>query len=109
MPSTKKSGRKSRSRRSLNSYQKAVSKNKKKIAALAEKKGIKFMKAAAMLIKKMSSKRSKRSSQKKKRSSKKRLSKSLCKSRGKIYRKAVPGVRRASCAKKSKSKSRSRK
>jgi hypothetical protein len=99
---------KSRSRK-LNSYQKSVRAHRHEIAALAEKKGIKFMAAAAMVIKGRKS-RSKKSRSKKSKS-KSRVS---C-PRGKVWRKAHKSAsgKRVSgkCVKKGglkKSKSRSR-
>lgn len=99
MPSVKKSGS-----RKLNSYQKAVRSNKKAIAALAEKKGIKFMAAAAMMLKKKSK-------------SKSRSSRKHSCPRGKVWRKAhksssgkrIAGACVKKGGKKSKSRSRSRK
>ena len=94
MPSMRRSMSKSRK---LNAYQKAVHKYKKQIASYAAKKGIKFMSAAAMMLKQKS--KSRKSKSRKSRKSKSRKSKSL------KMRKSKSKSR----SRKSKSKSRSRK
>ncbi len=108
------SRRKSGSRK-LNSYQRSVRAHKKEIAALAEKKGIKFMSAAAMVIKGRRSASKRRSGSKGRRSGSKRKSASKVSCpRGKVWRKAhksasgkrVGGKCVKKGGKKSKSKSR---
>jgi hypothetical protein len=100
--------------RKLNSYQRSIKSHKKEIAALAEKKGVRFMAAAAMLLK------GRKSASRKSRSRKSASRKSKSKSKhscpkGKVWRKAhksSSGSRvKGACvkkARKSRSKSRSR-
>ena len=76
MPSTRKSTRRSGGKRKLNSYQKAIHAHKKSIAAMAEKKGIRFMAAAAMMLKKKSRSRKSKKARKSKSKSRSRKSKS---------------------------------
>ena len=64
--------------RKLNSYQRSIKSHKKEIAALAEKKGVRFMAAAAMLLKGRKSVRKSKSKSKSKR---------VCAS-GKVWRRA---------------------
>jgi hypothetical protein len=104
MPSVKKS-----KSRKLNSYQRKIRSNKKQIAALAEKKGIRFMAAAALMIKGRRSGSKRRRSMKKRSSSKKRsLSKrrSLSKKRS-MSKKRSASKRRSASKKRSASKRRS--
>jgi hypothetical protein len=113
----RKSASRSRSRK-LNSYQKAVHKYKKQIASYAAKKGIKFMAAAAKMLKQKSKSRSRKSKSRSKKSKSRSKSRSRSCGKGKTWRKAhrsvsdrrkkgkmIPGA----CVKKSKSRSRSRK
>lgn len=105
----KSSSRRKSGSRKLNSYQRSVRAHRKEIAALAEKKGIKFMSAAAMVIKGRRSASKRRSGSKRKSASKKHS----C-PRGKVWRKAhksssgkrVAGQCVKKGGKKSKSKSR---
>jgi hypothetical protein len=111
MPSSKKS--KSVSRK-LTSYQRKIRSQKKAIAELAKKKGIRFLAAAAMVIKGRKSVRKSGRKSARKSSSKKSARRSHSCPRGKVWRKAhksSSGKRVAgACVKKGgrKSKSRSR-
>lgn len=99
MPSTRKSTRRSGGKRKLNSYQKAIHAHKKSIAAMAEKKGIRFMAAAAMMLKKKSRSRKSKKARKSKSKSRSRKSKSRS-------RKSKSRSRKSKSRKSKKSKSR---
>ena len=101
MPSMRRSMSKSRK---LNAYQKAVHKYKKQIASYAAKKGIKFMAAAAMMLKQKSKSKSRKMRKSKSRS---RKSKSLKMRKSKSRSRKSKSRSRKSKSRSRKSKSRS--